>query len=325
MENRQKVSKELSNQLLLGIVSILVIPILFIVLIIVEDVTDHNQFRLFAILGILISTIIIFKIFFKVSDLIISQYVGISDSYKKVNHEKEVYMDKYLRSEKLVTMGRFASGIAHEIGNPLSSIISSAQILKKYKLSKEEQTEYINKILNDSQKIDGLLHEFLDFRKHKSEAKIKVNINDVIKESIDNISDDKKKDNIQLAMDFSKKLPDIILDKDRMSIVFTNIIQNAYQSIDGEGFIHVRTLKLDNRIRIRISDSGHGIKKEDMEKIFDPFFTTKDVGKGFGLGLFVCSQIIHSHQGSISVDSNYGEGTVFTIDLSLSKEESNEE
>ncbi|WP_176461702.1 sensor histidine kinase [Anaeromicrobium sediminis] len=286
--------------------------------------SNYKQFQLFSILGLLIGVIISFKLLYKVSDSIISRYVSINDSYKKVNHEKEIYLEKYLRSEKLVTMGRFASGIAHEIGNPLSSIISSTQILKKYELSEEEKTDYYDKILNDSKKIDLLIKEFLDFRKYKDEAKIKVNINDIICESIDNISDNKKNHKVELIMDLSKSLPHIIADKSRISMAFTNIIQNAYQSIHDKGFIHIRTLKFEDGIRIRIRDSGHGIKEEDMKKIFDPFFTTKDVGKGFGLGLFICMQIIHSHNGTISVHSNYGEGTIFTIDLNLDKEGSGE-
>ncbi|WP_432664940.1 ATP-binding protein [Wukongibacter baidiensis] len=283
--------------------------------------SKHKQFQFFSMIVLLIGSIIWFKLLYKVYDSIISRYIWISDSYKKVNYEKKIYLEKYLRSEKLVTMGRFASGIAHEIGNPLSSIISSTQILKKYELNEKEKNDYYDKILNDSKKIDVLIKEFLDFRKYKDEAKIKVNINDIISESIDNISDNKKKDNVELIMDLSKNLPGIIADKDRICMAFTNIIQNAYQAIDGNGFIHIRTLKLEKGIRIRIRDSGHGVKEEDMEKIFDPFFTTKDVGNGFGLGLFICMQIIHSHNGTISVDSNYGEGTIFTIDLSLEKEE----
>lgn len=283
--------------------------------------SNYKGFQYFSILVLLVGSIIWFKLLYKVYDSIISRYALISDSYKKVNYEKEIYLEKYLRSEKLVTMGRFASGIAHEIGNPLSSIISSVQILKRYELGEDEKYNYYEKILNDSKKIDVLIKEFLDFRKYKDEAKAKDNINDIVCGAIDNISDDKKTNKVEIIMDLSKNLPNIIVDKNRISMAFTNIIQNAYQAIEGKGFIHIRTLKSEGGIRIRIRDSGHGIKKEDMKKIFDPFFTTKDVGNGFGLGLFICMQIIHSHNGTISVDSNYGEGTVFTIDLNLEKEE----
>ncbi|MDM8534925.1 ATP-binding protein [Clostridiaceae bacterium HSG29] len=316
-QKKEKEYKELYNQLIIGFLSILLIPILCIVLIVTDSSTQNVNIQRYIIIGIFIISAVVFKVFFKASDIIMSKYINISDNYKKVNKEKNEYQNKYLRTEKLITMGRFASGIAHEIGNPLSSIISSVEILKTYELSEDEKYDYFNKISNDSEKIDRLLSEFLDFRKHEEKSKTKTDINKIILESIENVSDDKKRDEIEIVMDFSKSIPNLNVDKERIKIVFTNIIQNAYQAIDGEGFIHIRTLLVNNGVRIRISDTGTGIKPEDIKNIFDPFFTTKDVGNGFGLGLFICSQIVHSHSGTIKVDSNLGQGTTFTIELGI--------
>lgn len=312
--------KKLYRALMIAFICVLVIPLLSILLIRLETRTYSDPIIQIIIVGIFFSVVIIFKAFFKVFDLIVRHYVNINDNYKQANYEKELYYDKFIRSEKLVTMGRFASGIAHEIGNPLSSIMSSIDILKEYPMNEKQRVDYYDQILRDSQKIDMLLQEFLDFRKQENRPKTEGNINSLIKEAIDEISEDRRKEGIDLHLDLSNSLPMLIMDPERMKIVFVNIIQNAYQAIENDGYIHIRTIKLESGIRIRISDSGAGIEESVITQIFDPFFTTKEVGAGFGLGLFMCSQIITQHHGTIKVDSTHGQGTIFTIDLFSKKE-----
>lgn len=287
--------------------------------------TERSYFYLLILIPLIIGSILFFKLMHQGFHILSTYYHDIHQSYVQASYEKDVYLDKYLRSERLVNMGRFASGIAHEIGNPLSSIISSTEILKQYDLNSQEKDQYYNQILSDSYKIDNLIKEFLDFRKHKAEIKTKGNINEIILSAIQELPTLFKNQDIELITDLAKDLPDIIVDESRIQMVFTNLIKNAYQSIDGKGFIQVRTLNIENGIRIRIRDSGKGISLEDMEKIFTPFFTTKDVGEGFGLGLFITMQIIHAHNGKLRVESNIDRGSIFTIDLISEREEEDEE
>lgn len=287
--------------------------------------TQRPYFYFLILIPLVIGSVLFFKLMHQGLHILTSYYHNIHQSYVQASYEKDIYLDKYLRSERLVNMGRFASGLAHEIGNPLSSIISSTEILKKYELNTIEREGYYNQILNDSYKIDSLIKEFLDFRKHKAEMKTKGNINVIILDAIGDLSSFLTNKDIKIHTDLAKDLPDLIVDESRIKMVFTNLIKNAYQSIEDEGFVQIRTLNIENGIRIRIRDSGKGISPEDMESIFSPFFTTKDVGEGFGLGLFITMQIIHAHNGKLKVESNLGKGSIFTVDLVFEREEDYEE
>ncbi|RQD69454.1 MAG: hypothetical protein D5S00_06940 [Tindallia sp. MSAO_Bac2] len=277
-----------------------------------------TRIQVVSVVGLILIGIIASKIVFKLADEMISKYADISERYKKVDYEDR--FKEHLISQKMVTMENFAAGIAHEIGNPLSSILSTIQILTGYELDEDETRNQYNQLMKDSRKIDRILHEILDYRRYNNEANIKVNLNDIISDSVGSIEAECATKNIEFALELSPNIPELILNEPQLRIVFLNIIRNACQAINEQGYVYIRTIVYDNVVRVRIADSGSGIKPEHMDNIFDPFFTTKDVGKGMGMGLYASFQIIHAHKGSISAESNYGEGTIFTVDFPFVEE-----
>lgn len=276
-------------------------------------IPDENISKLALFIATFIGGTILVKLIFKFSEIIITQFLKIAQQYNKASEEKEAIRKKLVISEKLASLGRVTSGIAHEIGNPLSSILSTTQVLISHDLSKKKSREFILKIQQDATRIDNLIREFLYFNSNRKDNYILIDINNLLEESIESIPANRKNKNIELFKDFSPNIPDIFGDMKKLEIAFSNIILNAYQATDNAGLIYIRTTIEKSMVSVSITDNGNGISSEEINKIFDPFFTTKEVRKGFGLGLFICQQIIEAHQGTIKVISQVGRGTEFII------------
>jgi two-component system NtrC family sensor kinase len=266
---------------------------------------------------------------------------------------------KLVHSEKMASIGQLAAGVAHEINNPMSFIISNLSSLKRYTENLVEYIEGIEELMQstgDSKIIDDCA------TKHK-QLKIDIirqDIADLILESLDGAERVKKivqnlksfsrvdKAEMQLAninecldttleiiwnelkykATINKTYGAVPLTKcypQELNQVFMNILINAVQAIEGKGEISIRTwLEDEKQIKVEISDTGVGIPTDNISKIFDPFFTTKEVGKGTGLGLSICYEIIKKHNGHIFVTSNAGEGSVFIISIPLIGEDADE-
>lgn len=276
---------------------------------------DENISITVLFITIIIGCTILIRLIFKFSEIIIIQFAKISQKFKRASKEKEKMRKKLLISEKLASLGRITSGIAHEIGNPLSSILSICQILEKQNLPQERQKDFILRIKKDAMRIDSLIKEFLYFYRNTKDNYTKVDINLTIESAIKEIPKNKKLNKAEIYKDLSINLPDVLGDRKKLEIVFTNIIINSLQASTDNGKIYIKTYKKRNYICISIKDNGIGIDKKDMDKIFDPFYTTKPVGQGFGLGLFICQQIIEGHEGVIKVISSKEQGTEFIIKI----------
>lgn len=225
--------------------------------------------------------------------------------------EKERLEKQLLQSDKLATIGQLASGVAHEINNPIANISLYTQMLLKK--TKDEHLKGKLRIINDeANRAAHIVKGLLEFA-HQSEPELSpIEINKEI-EKVLNILNPRLED-IKVKKDL-QPLPRIPADGGQVRQVIMNMLANSIQAITKNGEIIIKTRAKHDHLEISISDNGCGIPKENLGKIFDPFFTTKDPGQGTGLGLSICYGIIKRHNGSIDVKSEAGKGTIFKIKL----------
>ncbi len=237
--------------------------------------------------------------------------------------EEKIFQRKYLEAEKMAAIGILASGIAHEINNPLTAIYGFAQgiqrrLLKNYdKLPKEcvEDLKFsIDIILSECKRCQEIIQSLLTYSRESPNEFIEVNLNNIIKESLPIVKHRIETNNKQkLLLNLSKYLKKIKGNPQQLRQLVVNLLLNAIDAIEDGGHIEVVTKNCKDNILLKIIDTGCGIAEETLSKIFDPFFTTKGVGKGTGLGLTICYNIIKMHQAEIKVESKKGIGTKFTI------------
>lgn len=234
------------------------------------------------------------------------------------NLERLQEMEERLsQSERLASIGKFASAIAHEINNPVGNIIGLAKLMKR-DISDERIRSDLEIIIKDADRCGRIIKDLLLYSRQSPPKKEKVSIGDLIEESArlaSKMVDSKK---IEIIAQTEEELPYIYVDPLQISQVLYNLIQNSIQSIESEGSIVIKASKLGGKfVEISVSDTGCGIDDEIKDKIFYPFFTTKKVGEGTGLGLAISYSIIHNHGGNISVESKKGEGSKFIIRLPI--------
>lgn len=238
--------------------------------------------------------------------------------YRKIAEKDLVASEKKKRDD----LRKLTLQLAHEIKNPLASIKSSAQLLK-YMYNKEHAENKSDKMLQKMEVIAGnvdtcnkVVQELYNYT-HRGGMQLEENNLSVILKEIQNYAFNKADNfkNIEIDTDFEVKEANLSMDMFKILQALKNVINNAFDAIQEEGIIFLQTQKKNNSIRINIEDDGNGIKKDDMENIFDPFYTTKV--KGFGIGLSVVKEIIESHDGKLMIDSEYGRGTVTTVELPI--------
>lgn len=224
-----------------------------------------------------------------------------------------------LQSDKLATLGLMAGTIAHDIANPLTVVIARARLIKMKNVLDEKSLASIDIIIKSSKKIEKLIFSITGFAKKSSNEFVHFSVSDVLNESLLMLSKSIKMKSIELNEKYDIEAPIVWGDPNKIEQVFTNIIQNALQAMQNSGRLDVEVIKVDKIIRVIISDSGPGIPKNKINEIFEAFYTTKE--EGTGLGLNICKRIIEEHEGQLKVESVLGEGTQFTIDLPLDKNE----
>ncbi|MBD3268101.1 HAMP domain-containing protein, partial [bacterium] len=226
---------------------------------------------------------------------------------------KEVTQQQIGQSEKLASIGRLAAGIAHEINNPLTGILTFAHLLKdKQNMTKEDQ-EDIGVIVRETTRVREIVRGLLDFARESVSEQTILHLNEVVEQSLKLLENQKEFRQIAIQRNLEADLPSMRGDRNQLQQVLLNLALNACEAMPEGGHLRVTTAREANRILLRVEDTGQGIPAESLEKIFDPFFTTKPVGKGTGLGLSVSYGIVQTHRGSIEVESRVGEGTIFML------------
>jgi PAS domain S-box-containing protein len=243
--------------------------------------------------------------------------VGFQGVVRDITEKRNMEL-QLLQTEKLSAVGTMISGVAHELNNPLTSIIGNAQLLAKRDVPEDIKNK-LSVILKESIRSSKIVGGLLAFaREHKPERKM-ININDILMESVKLREYDLKVSNIDMRVSLFEELPETSADPYQLQQVFINLINNARDAIaDREkGALAIRTYRKDDAVLIEFEDNGPGIPDKFIKKIFDPFFTTKETGKGTGLGLSMVYGIIKEHGGTISVESRPGKGVKFIVTLPI--------
>ncbi len=241
----------------------------------------------------------------------------LADNRKQlISAQQQIY-----RAEKLASIGRLASGIAHEINNPLNGIKSCIYGIRNDPDNPEQLREYLELIGEGIDHMESVVQKLLGFARQKSKSMEPVNINEAVNKVIHLLNYRLKQKNMEINTVLDDKLPLIEADYHLIQEVIMNLLLNSYDAVKEGGKVIITTGTENNdHIFITVKDTGEGIPEEAMNKIFDPFYTTKDVGEGTGLGLSVSLGIIESHGGSITVKSIPGKETVFKIILPIKGE-----
>ena len=243
---------------------------------------------------------------------------------------EEKMKEQEIETGKLTSVGELASGIAHEINNPIAIMVEEAgwlsDLLNDEDLGNPQNLEEFRRALNQIKAQGGrskdITHKLLFFAKKTDSRVREVLINDIIEEIV-SISEQRAKDsNIKIATQLDPELPKVVASPSEMQQVLQNLINNAIDAIGtGGGSIEITSRLNGEYVTIDVADTGQGIPNELMNRIFDPFFTTKPVGKGTGLGLSICYGIIKKMGGDITLNSSVGMGTTFHVHLPAPKSE----
>jgi two-component system, NtrC family, sensor kinase len=232
-----------------------------------------------------------------------------------------------VRSEKLASVGLLASGIAHELNNPLTGVLTFTTLLRKKMPDGSTDAEDLDLVIRETKRCATIIRRLLDFAREKTPEKKFADLNQVIEDTARIIERPASFRDIEIAMDLDPGLPPVWVDADLIKQVIMNMLVNAQHAIENEGSITVRTRRCPQpkspepgkppvpMVEIAIIDSGCGIPEQNLKRIFDPFFTSKEVGKGTGLGLSVSHGIVRAHGGAIEVISTVGKGSTFRIYL----------
>ena len=239
----------------------------------------------------------------------------------RMKDELEKTQIQLLQAEKMSSLGKLAAGVAHQLNNPLGGITLFAKlILEEYDLE-EGVKEDLRRILKDAKRCRDTVKELLEFTRQTRHLMQPYDVNKSISRTLFLLENQVLLQNIEIEKDLGSSLPSVQADTQQLNHLFMNIILNAVQAMEGKGKLAVKSYRLPdgNKIRIEISDTGHGIPEEFLPRIFEPFFTTKEEGEGTGLGLSLVYNIVENHGGNIKARSNPGEGTTFIIELPVTR------
>ena len=232
-----------------------------------------------------------------------------------------------MRGEKLASVGLLASGVAHELNNPLTGILTFSHLLRQKMPDKSADAEDMDLVIRETKRCAAIIKRLLDFAREKQPEKKFTDVNQVIDDTVRIIERPAYLRDIDIALDLDRSLPPIWIDADQIKQVIMNMLVNAQHAVEEKGNITISTRRArdprapadadKSMLEISIVDTGCGIPEENLRRIFDPFFTSKAVGKGTGLGLSVSHGIVEAHGGLIEVESKIGEGSKFRVFLPL--------
>jgi two-component system NtrC family sensor kinase len=247
--------------------------------------------------------------------------------------ELQIAEAKAAQAEKLASVGLLAAGIAHELNNPLTGILTFSHILRKKVRAESPEAQDLDLVIRETKRCSSIIKRLLDFAREKKPEKMHIDINQLLRETERLVHHPASFHDIEISMQLDDGLPPVRVDPDQIKQVFMNLLVNARDAIGDKGKITVRSRRLPRQdafppgqasgptLEVSFTDTGSGIPEENLSKIFDPFFTTKEIGKGTGLGLAVTYGIVQAHGGHIDVESFAGKGTTFRIQFPLEQQE----
>jgi signal transduction histidine kinase len=250
-------------------------------------------------------------------------------SLEQANEELKDAREVVLRSEKLSSLGRLAAGVAHEVGNPIGSILGYTDLLMARIENDAEATDYLVRIESEISRINTIVRELVDFSRSSPGEPAPVEVNALVSDAVSFFSHQKLMASVELQAHLEEDVGMVWADGAQLKQVLINLLLNACDAFEDTGCISVHSRRRANpqpgkhgpdpqqgeTIEICVSDTGTGIAASELDKIFDPFYTTKPPGKGTGLGLAISFRIVESFGGTLNVESKEGKGSTFTIRL----------
>ncbi|MGQ9688562.1 MAG: PAS domain S-box protein [Desulfobaccales bacterium] len=235
---------------------------------------------------------------------------------RNITHKKQLE-EHLIRTDKLASLGQLAAGVAHEMNNPLGSIMVLSYLLLEDLNKSSPERAQVEKIVKEATRCKEIVQGLLEFSRYMPSRMAPVQVNHVLEEVLSLVGDHLLFQHIDLVKNFDPDLPLVLGDKNRLEQVFINLLMNSGEAMEGMGRLTVSTSlhKESNRVRLAFQDTGPGIPEHLQARLFDPFFTTKEVGKGVGLGLAISYGIIEKHLGRIFVEKTGPEGTTFVVEL----------
>jgi two-component system NtrC family sensor kinase len=244
----------------------------------------------------------------------------VSDRRKLEDQSRDLY-HQLLQSEKMAALGQTISGVAHELNNPLATILSWAERLAE-RPADDKARRGLEVILGEAERAARIVRNLLTFARKRQSTRMMVDVNDIVHDTLALRAYEPRAGEIAVVEELAPGLPEVFADGHQVKQVMLNLVINAEQAMlgaHGRGTLTVRTRHDADResVVLEISDDGPGIPDEAQSKVFDPFYTTKDVGKGTGLGLSVAYAIVQEHGGRIWFTSRPGAGTSFFVELPI--------
>jgi two-component system, NtrC family, sensor kinase len=223
------------------------------------------------------------------------------------------------QSEKMASIGQLAAGVAHELNNPLTSILFDANMILEGTAAGDANRESLELVIDDVYRCKDIVKNLLAYSRQTNPLKDIIQMDDLAEQSLALIRDQKLFANVKVVKNLSGEMMLVHVDKNQISQVIINLVMNAVAAMDGSGTLTLRTYrnKTTQEAFLEVSDTGSGISEENLSKIFDPFFTTKELGKGTGLGLSTAFGNVNENKGKISVKSTDSDGTTFLMQFPL--------
>ena len=245
----------------------------------------------------------------------------------KVHQELEAAQAQLVHSEKIASLGRMSAGVAHEINNPLAGILIYAEFLQRSLREDAPERQKSDEIITQTLRCKQIVSRLLEFSRQSLGQKTLFHVNEVISRCVELVGHQALFHNIDVIQDLDVNLPQVVGNASEIQQVFTNLLLNAADAMQGRGKITIASLPAPQGggVVVTFTDTGPGIPPDIRNKIFDPFFTTKPPGKGTGLGLSIVYGVMQRHGGTIEVDSTPGGGTTFTLRFPLTPQEKEDE
>jgi len=242
------------------------------------------------------------------------ELVSLNRAFNSMLQELDARQNQIVQSEKSASFGTLLFGVAHELNNPLSNILSSCQILQEEieEAGLDYKKELLSQIEGETERARDIVRSTLDYSRKSDRGKVK--LLETVYEAVRFVKGD-----LPPKVDIEVNIPDgltVFADRQGLQQVFLNLLKNGIEAVHGEGKISISAKgPTEGRVQIRFTDTGEGMAQEALSKVFDPFFTTKDAGEGSGLGLFIVHKTIKENNGMITVQSEKGYGTTFLVTL----------
>jgi len=246
----------------------------------------------------------------------------LEEKVKQRTAELVAMQARVAQSERLASLGMLAAGVAHEVNNPLGGILALTGLTVEDMRKDDPNRENLAEVIRQTERCRDIVKRLLEFSRQSKGNTESVDLNRVLQETLSLVQRQALFFNIDVVCNLDPELPRVMADRSQFQQVFMNILMNAVQAMNERGTITITTRhnSSGHSVEVAIADTGQGIPPEEIDRIFDPFFTTKESGHGTGLGLSIAYGIVTTHRGTISVQSELGKGSTFTIRMPVETE-----